>query len=129
MDPGRPKNQSSRNRTNPEPLRWAVAFIPSIYFFPQMDTVCESDPVLIDFPIGKNSNWSKSACRTTDIGSTTGDVSGTRVTQFRHFRAELDRYENDTWHCTGVTRGSPYVTWPNDRMTCGSTYGRWLYGC
>jgi len=53
----------------------------------------------------------------------------TRVTQFRHFRAELDRYGNDTWHCTDVTRGSPYVTWPNDRMTRGSTYDRWLYRC
>jgi hypothetical protein len=28
-----------------------------------------------------------------------------------------------------VTRGISYMTWPNDKMTCGSTNERWLYRC
>jgi hypothetical protein len=39
-----------------------------------------------------------------------------------------------SWHCTDLTRvtvrmtrGSPYMTWPNDRLTRGCTDDNWAY--
>jgi hypothetical protein len=50
MDPGRLENQISQNRTKPTPLRRALHVDSGHIFFSKMDTICESDRILIDFP-------------------------------------------------------------------------------
>jgi hypothetical protein len=71
MDPGRPKNQSYRNQTKLTPLCWSRrADSNHIYFFPKMDTVCESYRVLIDFPDKqKKSQSQQSTGHTADVRS------------------------------------------------------------
>jgi hypothetical protein len=59
MGPGRPKNQSSQNRTKPVPLCLSRRVDSGHIIFPQTDTVCESYRVLTEIPNRQKVNWVK----------------------------------------------------------------------
>jgi len=134
MDLGRPKNQSSQNQIKPTPLRPSCsADSDHIHFFSNkhcMGKLLHSDKI----PKHEKSQQSKSMMMS----------AIQHVTSSWHHHADMVSPKGDTCHSNSVflgwvgtcmdlthgtvwmTCGSPYMMWPNGRMTRGSTDDSWV---